>query len=78
MQALVLDNCPPALSLGVLCDDEGYNYSWTHNEKPILSKGNIRVELSPSQGVPTVVSAQETDSEESSVQEDLHAAGSDE
>ena len=32
----VLENTPAALSLGKLCDENGYSYEWINGEKPRL------------------------------------------
>ena len=38
----VLDNTPAVLSLGKLCDENGYSYEWMNGQKPHLIKDGIR------------------------------------
>ena len=38
----VLDNTPAVLSLGKLCDENGYSYEWINGQKPHLIKNGIR------------------------------------
>ena len=38
----VLDNTPAVLSLGKLCDENGYSYKWINGQKPHLKKDGIR------------------------------------
>ena len=39
----VLDNTPAVLSLGKLCDENGYSYEWINGQKPHLLKDGIRI-----------------------------------
>ena len=39
----VLDNTPAVLSLGKLCDENGYSYEWIDGQKPHLMKDGIRI-----------------------------------
>ena len=39
----VLENTPAALSLGKLCDENGYSYEWSNGQKPHLIKDGIRI-----------------------------------
>jgi hypothetical protein len=39
VDAIVLDNCPPLLSLGTLCKYDGYSFKWPSGEEPYLRKG---------------------------------------
>ena len=39
----VLENTPAVLSLGKLCDENGYSYEWINGQKPHLSKNGIRI-----------------------------------
>ena len=39
----VLDNTPAVLSLGKLCDENGYSYEWINGQKPHLIKDGIRI-----------------------------------
>ena len=38
----VLENTPAVLSLGKLCDENGYPYEWINGQKPHLIKNGIR------------------------------------
>ena len=39
----VLENTPAVLSLGKLCDENGYSYEWINGQKPPLMKDGIRI-----------------------------------
>ena len=39
----VLENTPAVLSLGKLCDENGYSYEWINGQKPHLIKNGIRL-----------------------------------
>ena len=39
----VLDNTPAVLSLGKLCDENGYSHEWINGQKPHLIKNGIRI-----------------------------------
>ena len=39
----VLDNTPAVLSLGKLCDENGYSYEWINEQKPYLIKQGKRI-----------------------------------
>ena len=39
----VLENTPALLSLGKLCDENGYSYEWINGQKPHLIKDGIRI-----------------------------------
>ena len=39
----VLENTPAVLSLGKLCDENGYSYEWINGQKPHLIKNEIRI-----------------------------------
>ena len=41
----VLENTPAVLSLGKLCDENGYSYEWINGQKPHLIKDGIRIHL---------------------------------
>ena len=43
----VLENTPAVLSLGKLCDENGYFYEWINGQKPHLIKDGIRVNAMP-------------------------------
>ena len=51
----VLDNTPAVLSLGKLCDENGYSYEWINGQKPHLSKDGIRNICNTENFVPIVV-----------------------
>ena len=40
----VLENTPAVLSLGKLCDENGYSYEWINGQKPHLIKDGIRIQ----------------------------------
>ena len=39
----VLENTPTVLSLGKLCDENGYSYEWINGQKPHLIKNGFRI-----------------------------------
>ena len=52
----VLDNTPAVLSLGNLCDENGYSYEWINGQKPPhLIKDGIRIICNTENFVPIVV-----------------------
>ena len=51
----VLDNTPAVLSLGKLCDENGYSYEWINCQKPHLIKDGIRIICNTENFVPIVV-----------------------
>ena len=51
----VLDNTPTVLSLGKLCDENGYSYEWINGQKPHLIKDGIRIMCNTENLVPIVV-----------------------
>ena len=51
----VLDNTPAVLSLGKLCDENGYSYEWINGQKPYLIKNGIRIICNTENLVPIVV-----------------------
>ena len=62
----VLDNTPAVLSLGKLCDENGYSYEWINGQKPPLSKNGIRTPCNTENFVPIVVSGLSSSSSGSS------------
>ena len=50
----VLENTPAVLSLGKLCDENGYSYEWINGQKPHLSKNGIRIQCNTENFVPIV------------------------
>ena len=51
----VLDNTPAVLSLGKLCDENGYSYEWINGQKPHLIKDGIRIISNTENFIPIVV-----------------------
>ena len=51
----VLENTPAVLSLGKLCDENGYSYEWINGQKPHLIKNWIRIQCDTENFVPIVV-----------------------
>ena len=51
----VLENTPAVLSLGKLCDENGYSYEWINGQKPHLIKDAIRTICNTENFVPIVV-----------------------
>ena len=51
----VLDNTPAVLSLGKLCDENGYSYEWINGQKPHFIKNGIRITCNTENFVPIVV-----------------------
>ena len=51
----VLDNTPAVLSLGKLCDENGYSYEWINGQKPHLIEDGIRIIFNTENFVPIVV-----------------------
>ena len=51
----VLENTPAVLSLGKLCDGNGYSYEWINGQKPHLIKDGIRIICKTENFVPIVV-----------------------
>ena len=55
--AYVLDCDVAVLSLGMLCDEEGFMYQWVPNTPPTLTKDGFRVICYPSHNVPVIFPA---------------------
>ena len=51
----VLENTPAVLSLGKLCDENGYSYEWIRGQEPHLIKNGIRIPCNAENFVPIVV-----------------------
>ena len=51
----VLENTPAVLSLGKLCDENGFSYEWINFQKPHLIKDGIRIICNTENFVPIVV-----------------------
>ena len=61
----VLDNTPAVLSLGKLCDENGYSYECINGQKPHLIKDGIRIQCNTEKFVPIVVPGLSTSSSSS-------------
>ena len=55
--AYVLDCDVAVLSLGMLCDEEGFTYQWVANSPPTLTKDDFSVTCYPSNNVPVIFPA---------------------
>ena len=62
----VLENTPAVLSLGKLCDENGYSYEWINGQKPHLIKNGIRIRCHTENFVPIVVPSLSASSSSSS------------
>ena len=51
----VLENTPAVLSLGKLCDENGYSFEWVNGQKPHFIKDGIRIICNTENFVPIVV-----------------------
>ena len=51
----LLENTPAVLSLGKLCDENGYSYEWINGQKPHLIKDGIRIICNTENFVPIVI-----------------------
>ena len=51
----VFENTPAVLSLGKLCDENGYSYEWINGQKPHLIEDGIRINCNTVNFVPIVV-----------------------
>ena len=58
----VLENTPAVLSLGKLCDENGYSYEWINGQKPHLIKNGIWIQCNTENFVPIVVPGLSTNS----------------
>ena len=58
------ENTPAVLSLGKLCDENGYSYEWINGQKPHLING-IRIQRNTENFVPVVVPGLSTSSSSS-------------
>ena len=58
----VLEDTPAVLSLGKLCDENGYCYEWINGQKPHLVKNGIRIQCNTENFVPIVVPGLSTSS----------------
>ena len=62
----VLENTPAVLSLGKLCDENGYSYEWINGQEPHLAQDGIRIMCNTENFVPIVVSGLSSSSSGSS------------
>ena len=62
----VLENTPAVLSLGKLCDENGYSYEWISGQKPHLIKNGIRIPCNTENFVPIMVPGLSSSSSSSS------------
>ena len=58
----VREHTPAVLSLGKLCDENGYSYEWIKGQKPHLIKNGIRIQYNTENFVPIVVPGLSTSS----------------
>ena len=58
----VLENTPAVLSLGKLCDENGYSYEWINGQKLHLIEDGIRIPCNTENFVPVVVPGLSTNS----------------
>ena len=78
----VLDNTPAVLSLGKLCDENGYSYEWINGQKPHLVEDGIRIICNTENFVPIVVPGLSSSSSGSSstlrtpMQQESHSSSS--
>ena len=78
----VLENTPAVLSLGKLCDENGYSYEWINGQKPHLIKDGIRIICKSENFVPIVVPGLSSSSSASSsssrtpVKQESHSSSS--
>ena len=63
--AYVMRDCPTILSLGILCNDEGWNYSWQNGKDPVLWKDKVAIRLHSKQKVPMMYAAASTGNDHS-------------
>ena len=61
-----LENTPAVLSLGKVCDENGYSYEWINGQKPHLIKNGIQIQCNTENFVPIVVPGLSTSSSSSS------------
>ena len=78
----VLENTPAVLSLGKLCDENGYSYEWINGQKPHLIKDGIRIICNTENFVPIVVpgltssSSTSSSSSRTPIKQDSHSSSS--
>ena len=69
----VLENTPAVLSLGKLCDENGYSYEWINGQKPHLVKDGMRIQCNTENFVPIVVPGLSSSSSGSSSTSKTHS-----
>ena len=62
----VLENTPVVLSLGKLCDENGYSYEWINGQNTHIIQNGIRIQCTTENFVPIVVPGLSTSSSSSS------------
>ena len=62
----VLENTPAVLTLGKLCDENGYSYEWINGQKTHLIKNGIRIQCNTENFVPIVIPGLSSSSSSSS------------
>ena len=62
----VLETTPAVLSLGKLCDENGYSHEWINGQKPHPNKNGIRIQCNTENIVPIVVPGLSSSSSSSS------------
>ena len=78
----VLENTPAVLSLGKLCDENGYSYEWINGQKPHFIKNGIRIICNTENFVPIVVPGLSSSSSGSSstsrtpMRQEIHSSSS--
>ena len=55
--AYVIECDVAVLSLGMLCDEEGFTYKWVPNTPPTLTRGDFQVPCYPSHNDPVIFPA---------------------
>jgi hypothetical protein len=56
--AIILKDCPAVISLGLICNEDGFDYVWRNASCPYLQKnGGKKVYCHPHQNVPTIAPA---------------------
>ena len=62
----VLENTPAVLSLGKLCDENGYSFEWINGQRPHLISNGTRIQCNTENFVPIVVPGLSSSSSSSS------------
>ena len=52
--AHLLETTVAVLSLGALCDEEGFDYTWKSKTIPTLTKGDLTIACYPTNNVPLI------------------------